>query len=271
MIHKRILISGSTDGIGKQTALELALSGQEVIIHGRDPEKVRQTTQEISKKADNGLVDGLTADFKSLDQVRKMVDELYGKYDYLDVLINNAGIYMNNYELSEDGYEMTFAVNHLATFMLSLKLLQLVKRSYQGRIITVASAAHESSTSLDFKQLQHRAEYNAYDAYAQSKLCNVLFCYELHEKLKNTPITSNCLHPGVINTKLLHQAFSINGDATEEGASTSIYLAIAPELENISGKYFVQKKIKRSSRYSYDPEMRKKLWEVSEKLSNTPY
>ncbi len=268
---KRILITGATDGIGRQVAFELASLGHEIIIHGKDAGKVDQIVKNINSRSGKGFADGVVADFSSLSQINNMVDEIYGKYDYLDVLINNAGIYMQQYELSVDNYEMTFAVNHLAAFALSLKLLQLIKRSNQGRVISVASAAHESSPKICFENLQQKSHYSAYDTYAQSKLCNVLFCYELHERLKNTAVTSNCLHPGVVDTKLLRAAFNIRGASLEEGAENSVYLADARELENISGKYFVGKQIRKSSVYSYDVTVREKLWKLSEKLTGTSY
>jgi len=170
MNNKTILITGSTDGIGKQAALELAELGVRVILHGRNKSKVKQVLQEIEQKTGNDQLDFFLADLSSLQQIRTMSAEIQRKYSRLDVLINNAGVAMNKLEISEDGYEMTFAVNHLAVFAFTLLLLDLLTRSAPSRIINVSSSAH--SSSLNFENLAEPRHFDGWEVYCQSKLCN---------------------------------------------------------------------------------------------------
>jgi NAD(P)-dependent dehydrogenase (short-subunit alcohol dehydrogenase family) len=159
----------------------------------------------------------------------------------VDVLINNAGVFMKNRVLSEDGFEMTFAVNHLAHFLLTGLLLPQLKKSSAARIITVSSAAH-SNAALDFENLNAERRFDAHGAYALSNLANVLFSKELAVRLEGSGITSNALHPGVISTKMLRKAFGMSGAGVKEGAATSVYLASSPAVEGVTGKYFVYKR-----------------------------
>jgi len=264
MNDKTILITGSTDGIGKQTALELAEMGATVLLHGRNSGRAAKVLKEIKKATGNDRIEVLIADLASLTQVRNLAEQVRKKHDRLDVLINNAGVYETRHGISEDGFEMTFAVNHLAPFLLTLLLLDLIKNSAPSRIINVSSQVHASSIDLD--NLQAEKHYSAYEAYSLSKLCNVLFTYELAERLKGTGITVNCLHPGVIDTKLLKAGWGMGGSPVTQGAKTSVYLATAPELSTVNGKYFVNMKPTKSSRISYDAETRKRLWRISERL-----
>ena len=235
MKDKTMLITGSTDGIGKQAAFELAELGARVILHGRNKSKVKLVLQEIEQKTGNDQLDFFIADLSSLQQIRTMGAEIRRKYNRLDVLINNAGVAMNKLEISDDGYEMTFAVNHLAVFAFTLLLLDLMTQSAPSRIIIVSSMAH--SSSLNFKNLVVPRNFDGWEVYRQSKLCNVLFTYELAEKLQNQGVTVNCLHPGVINTKLLRVNFG-GGRPVTEGSRKLAYLATAPELETVTGKIF---------------------------------
>jgi NAD(P)-dependent dehydrogenase (short-subunit alcohol dehydrogenase family) len=268
MGNKVILITGSTDGIGKQTALDLAKTGATVLIHGRNRARCENTLTEIKKKTGNRNLDFFIADLASLRQIRNLAGEIKSRYDQLDVLINNAGVIENHRKLTEDGYEMTFAVNHLAYFLLTGLLLDLLKKSAPSRIINVSSTTH--SSSIDFDDLQSEKYYSGYSVYSLSKLCNILFTYELAERLQGTGVTANCLHPGVINTKLLRMNFS-GGRPVAEGSKTSVYLATAPELESVTGKYFMDKRETRSASISYDAEVRKKLWELSEQMVGFQY
>jgi NAD(P)-dependent dehydrogenase (short-subunit alcohol dehydrogenase family) len=263
MNDKTILISGSTDGIGKQAAFELAELGAKVILHGRNKPKVKRVLKEMEQKTSNDQLDFFIADLSSLQQIRKMAEEIQKKYSRLDVLINNAGVAMNILEISDDGYEMTFAVNHLAVFALSLLLLDLMTQSAPSRIINVSSMVH--SSSLNFENLVNPRHFDGWEVYCQSKLCNILFTYELAEKLQILGVTVNCVHPGVIDTKLLRVNFG-GGNPVTEGSRKLVYLATAPELATVTGKYFYGNRQTRSNEITYDAETRKKLWNLSEKL-----
>ncbi len=240
MDAKKILVTGSTDGIGKQTAQKLASKGAVVLLHGRNPSKGQRVMEEIRSVTGS---------------------------DRLHVLINNAGIFQQERRLTEDGLETTFAVNYLAPFLLTRELLSLLKKSAPSRIINVASVAHWNA-QVDWNNLQGERHYDAFDAYALSKLCIILFTYALAERLKGTRVTANCLHPGVIKTKLLRASFGDHpGDTPEKGAETSVYLACSSEVKDVTGHYFEKCKPVRSSPLSYDQERRDKLWMVSEKLT----
>ena len=263
MNDKTILITGSTDGIGKQAAFELAELGVRVILHGRNKSKVKRVLQKFEQKTGNDQLDFSIVDLSSLQQIRTMAAEIKQKYNQIDVLINNAGVAMNKLEISEDGYEMTFAVNHLAVFAFTLLLLDLMTQSAPSRIIIVSSMAH--SSSLNFENLAKPRHFDGWEVYCQSKLCNILFTYELAEKLQNTGVTVNCLHPGVIDTKLLRVNFG-GGSPVAEGSRKLVYLATAPELATVTGEYFYDNRQTRSAEITYDVETRKKLWDLSEKL-----
>ncbi|MDR3625213.1 MAG: SDR family oxidoreductase [Ignavibacteriaceae bacterium] len=265
MLNKTILISGSTDGIGKQTAFELADMGATILVHGRDLTKGRNTVKELTEKTGNKKIFLHIADFSSQHQIRRMAREINDKYERLDVLINNAAVFMKSRELTEDNIEMTFAVNHLAPFLLTFLLVELLKKSAPSRIINISSASHLRG-KLDFGNLQGEKKYDGYDSYSISKLGNLLFTYELAERLKDTGVTVNALHPGVIATKILSTAFNLNGDNLIEGASTPVYMASSDDLNNVTGKYFVKKEEAASSGLSNDKELQKKFWELSEKL-----
>ena len=266
-MSKRVLITGATDGIGKQTAIELASKNYEIIIHGRNEEKCAEAKNEIIKKTGNKNIEFVCADFSSLNDVRNMAEDIIKKYDRLDVLINNAGVYMNKKVLTNDGFETTFAVNHLAPFLLTNLLLDLIKKSQPARIINVSSIAH-TRASVDFENLNAEKGFDAYGAYALSKLANVLFTNKLVEILSDENITVNSLHPGVITTKLLRTGFNVTGASLETGAATSVYLADSNEVEKITGKYFVNKKIEEPAELSKDSKLVNKFWEISQKIIN---
>ena len=265
MEGKIVLITGATDGIGKQTAFELAKQGATVLLHGRNPKRLIDAMNDCRKKVLHPKLDFFNADFSSLNAIRKMVVDLEQKYDRLDVLINNAGVFMKSRELSHDGYEMTFAVNHLAHFFLTHLCLPLLKASPSARVITVSSIAHMRAT-LDFENLQGEKKFDGYDAYSRSKLANVLFAVELAERMKGSKLTSNALHPGVITTKLLEAGFAMKGASLEEGAETSVYLASSPEVEGVTGKYFVKKRPQPYNPIADNADLRKRFWEHSCRL-----
>lgn len=260
-----VLITGATDGIGKQTALELAKLGYHVIIHGRNKERVQQTLNEIQLSTNNLQLSALVCDLASLKAVRKLAEEIKSKYDRLNVLINNAGVYMKQRVLTEDGFEATFAVNHLAHFLLTNLLLDLIKKSDGGRIINVSSIAH-TRANFDFGNLNSEKYFDGYGAYSLSKLANLLFTKELSYRLSGTGVTVNALHPGVIGTKLLKAGFNIEGASVRKGAETLLYLAISDDVKNTSGEYFVDKQIARYSKIADDKNLTKKFWELSETM-----
>jgi NAD(P)-dependent dehydrogenase (short-subunit alcohol dehydrogenase family) len=265
MKDKIVLITGASDGIGKQTAIDLAGKRATVILHGRNENRLLKTQEEVSHLTNNKNISTVTADLSSLKQVRKAAKEIKSKLNRLDVLINNAGVYMKTRILTEDGFETTFAVNHLAPFLLTNLLLELLKQSDSSRIINVSSIAH-TRAQLDFENLNGEKSFDAYNAYAVSKLANVLFTYKLADQLKNVGISVNALHPGVISTKLLRAGFNIQGASLKEGASTSVYLASSHKVQNITGKYFVKMVETPSSDDSYNKEYQKKMWDLSSQM-----
>jgi len=261
-----VLITGSTDGIGKQTAIKLATLGATVLLHGRDKRRGTAVLAEIQKATQNPHIDLFVADLSSLTEVKALAQEVRSKHNRLNVLINNAGIYMKDRVLTTDGLEMTFAVNHLAPFLLTYSLLDLLKQNAPARIVNVSSVAHQRG-SFDVKNLQGERKFSPYGAYALTKLANILFTIELADRLVGTGITVNCLHPGVIGTKLLRQGFNIDGDPLEDGAETPVYLATSPALEGITGRYFVKKHEVKLPTHAVDKRDRSELWRVSERLA----
>lgn len=280
MHNKIVMVTGATDGIGKATALGLARMGAHVIVVGRTPAKIAATVEQIKAESGNRQIDSLQADFSSLEQIRQLAKTFYQRYDQLDVLVNNAGGVFSPRSETADGFEWTFGVNHLAPFLLTNLLLPALqvaaRRSGSARIVTVSSAAHVMS-KLNFDDLQSQRRYSAFRVYAQSKLANILFTYELARRLKNTGITANALHPGGVASnfgrgqpglfsRLVGFVMSF-GITTEQGAQTSIYLAASPEVAGVTGTYFSNQKAVRSSSASYDPAAAARLWQISEQLT----
>jgi NAD(P)-dependent dehydrogenase (short-subunit alcohol dehydrogenase family) len=275
MDNKTILITGASAGIGLQSSIELAKTGAEVVMVGRDEERTAQAAEQVKSGSGNQAVSYLLADLSSLQDVRKLAQEFKSKYNKLDVLLNNAGAIFFTRKQSVDGYEMTFAVNHLNYFLLTDLLLELLKASPAGRSVNVSSRAHYRG-HVNFDDLQSQRGYGPMKAYSMSKLMNVLFTYELSRRLQGTNVTANCLHPGFVATNFavnngwwvrLGMAFLSGRISVEEGAKCPIYLASAPEVEGVTGKYFnYDLKETRSSDESYDEAVAKRLWDVSEKL-----
>lgn len=274
MRNKIILITGATAGIGRATAEALAKQGHTVIISGRNPQKTAQVAEDIRQQTGNPSVDYLIADFASLDTVREMAAAFLNRYDRLDVLANNAGLVSQTRQLSQDGYELQFAVNHLAPFLLTNLLLDALKRSPAGRIVNVSSRGHAQG-QIHFDDLQFEGGYQPRQAYYQTKLSNVLFTYALARRLKDTRVTANVLHPGIVKTTLSHDYMGnpvfrffegLIAVSPETGAQTSIYLAVSPEVEGVSGGYFIRRKRKDSAPHSLDEALQDRLWSVSEAL-----
>ncbi|MBI5961756.1 MAG: SDR family oxidoreductase [Chloroflexi bacterium] len=266
MNGKICLVTGATDGIGKVTVRELAQQGATVIAVGRDPAKIKKTIAEIGQTP--GTLDFLTADLSSQAQVRTIAETVKSKYDRLHVLVNNAGAMIPEYCESADGIEMTFALNHLAYFLLTNLLLDLITASAPARIINVASDYHEKHT-INFDELGHPLDYHGgWTSYGSSKLANILFTYELARRLNRTDVTVNAVHPGFVNTNFQNAAgLNFRGQLTpEEGADTQIWLATSDEVEGITGKYFVRRRETRSSNASYDEAVARRLWDASAQM-----
>jgi retinol dehydrogenase 14 len=275
MTGSTVLITGATSGIGMATAAGLAAMGADLAIVGRDRERTEGAAREL-RTAGSGHVDLFAADMSSQAEVRRLAGEVLGRLPRIDVLVNNVGGYWNTRHVTADGLERTFALNHLAPFLLTALLLDRLRSSPRARVVNVASGAH-SLGHIDFDDLQGERSYSGSRAYNQSKLANVLFTYELARRLQGSTVTANALHPGVVRTgfgaedpggvqKLLVPFMRRFMKSPAQGAATSIHLASAPDLEQVSGKYFSNSKPKRSSKASYDEAVAARLWQVSADL-----
>src|SRR5215218_2152503 len=279
MGEKVCLITGATSGIGKATVMGLANMGASVVMVGRDRGRGEAALAEIKEKNANASVDLMLADLSSQEDIRRLADEFKEAYPQLDVLINNAGVIRSKRITTADGLETTFAVNHLAPYLLTNLLLDVLKASAPSRIVNVASGEQRNGT-IDFDDLQAEKGYKTAKAYSQSKLATVLFTYELARRLEGTGVSANCLHPGVVGTNLGSGVTGALGftvraltplmKSPEKGAETSVYLASSPEVEGLSGGYFVKKAEARSSEASHDQRIARRLWEVSADLTNLP-
>jgi NAD(P)-dependent dehydrogenase (short-subunit alcohol dehydrogenase family) len=261
---KVCLITGATDGVGKVTARELARLGATVVGVGRNPAKIDATLAQIKREMGSESVEFLKADLSSQAEIRALADEFRQKYDRLHILVNNAGAFFTSYRETVDGLEMTFALNHLAYFLLTTLLLDVIKASAPARIVNVASDAH-SSSALDFDDLNHRDSYNGWDAYSDSKLENILFTTELARRLAGTGVTANTLNPGFVNSNFQKAAgLNFRGHLTpDEGADTQIWLATSPDVADVTGRYYVRRRETQPSASARDDAAARRLWEVS--------
>jgi NAD(P)-dependent dehydrogenase (short-subunit alcohol dehydrogenase family) len=277
VMHGKVcMVMGATSGVGLVTAQALAREGATVIVVGRNPERGAATVSRIQQETGNSAVELMVADLSVQAQVRQLASEVQRRFAHLDLLINNAGALFNQRQLSHEGIEMTFALNHLAYFLLTNLLLDRLKTSASARIINVSSEAHRGAR-LDFANLQGQHSYRGWRAYARSKFANILFTYELARRLEGTGVVANVLHPGFVATNfgrnnrgitaVLWRVLQLAAISPEQGAETIIYLASSAEVKGITGRYFVKKKAVRSSEASYDRAAAERLWQVSVELT----
>jgi NAD(P)-dependent dehydrogenase (short-subunit alcohol dehydrogenase family) len=267
------MVTGANSGIGKVTAQELAGMGATVVMVCRNRDKGEGACRDIKEVTGSASLELMVADLSSQAEIRRLAEEFQNKHDGLDVLVNNAGVFTRKRSVTRDGIETTFAVNHLAYFLLTNLLLEPIKRRAPSRIVNVSSRAHTSAT-LNFDDLQGERQYGGWNAYCQSKLANVMFTYELARRVESSGVTANCLHPGVIATglfrnlpKVLELPLRLFLSTPEKGAETTIYLAASPEVEAVTGEYFVKKRAVASSPESRNAALARRLWEESERLT----
>ncbi|MGH8183561.1 MAG: SDR family oxidoreductase [Rhodanobacteraceae bacterium] len=281
---KTILITGATNGIGLEAACTLARAGAHVVISGRDPARIDAALATIRTRSGSDQVEGLFADFSSQAAVRKLAADFKAKLARLDVLVNNAGSVNPDRRLTEDGIETTFAVNHLAAFLLTHLLLDTLHASAPARIVNVASVAHDGGT-LDFDDLNFDRDYSVMHAYSRSKLANVLFTRALAKRLAGTGVTVNCLHPGTVATGIWGHGAPGSGWkralfagvmapaklfmlSPERGARTIVYAATSPEVEGKTGLYFDKNQPKQPAPLALDDALAERLWQESARLTH---
>jgi len=272
MKDKVILITGANSGIGRATAERLAEMGTTVVMSARHEKRGEKARAQIVRRTGNDRVDLLIADLSTRDGIRSLADQFRAKYDRLDVLINNAGLMTNKRRETPEGFELQFFVNHLAYFMLTQLLIDMLRDSAPARIVNVASTAH-SRGHLNFDDLQGKENYAGWQMYGNTKLANIVFTYELARRLENSGVTANCVHPGVVGTNLMRQynfflnliwgALRVFFKKPEEGAETPAYLATSPEVADVRGKYFRYCRPFGTTEESNDRDVQRRLWEAS--------
>jgi NAD(P)-dependent dehydrogenase (short-subunit alcohol dehydrogenase family) len=264
LAEAKILVTGATDGLGKRVAFELAATGATVLLHGRRRERLEATLEEAREETGSEKLGSYLADLSSLGEVRALAEQVLTEQDRLDVLVNNAGVIAEERRESEDGYQLTFAVNYLAHFLLTRLLLPLLLDSAPARVVNVASAGQ---SPIDFDDVLLERGYDPMRAYTQSKVAQVMFTFELAERLQGSGVTVNALHPAsLMDTKMVLETFGRSMSTVEEGAEATVRLATSPELEGITGRYFDGTREGRANPQAYDEEARKRLWTLSEQL-----
>ncbi|KAK7104588.1 retinol dehydrogenase 13-like [Littorina saxatilis] len=276
---KTVIVTGANTGIGKETAKELARRGGRVILACRDLKRAEKAREEIVSETGNENVVVKQLDLASMASIRQFAKDVVATEPRVDILINNAGIMWCPKMLTEDGFEMQLGVNHMGHFLLTMLLLDKLKASAPSRIINVSSLAHVRG-QINFDDLNSDKSYSAHMAYGQSKLANVLFTRELAKRLENTGVTVNSLHPGAVNTELARHISIFNSPVvrtlfspviwlllktSEQGAQTTLYCALASELEGVTGKYFSDCHEKEAAPQAQDDDAAKRLWDISEK------
>jgi retinol dehydrogenase-14 len=273
---KTVLITGGTSGIGKATAVALAARGANVVIVGRNQERGEVAVEEIKAQSHNESVELMLADLSVQAEVRGLAEEFQERHDRIDVLANNAGLVQSKRTETPDGIETTLAINHLAPFLLTNLLIERLEQSAPSRVITVSSEAQRWGT-MDFEDMQSTRKYTGFPVYGVTKLANIMFTYELAERLNGTGVAVNCLHPGSVGTNfgqnnkgvmaLFFRTFKPFMRSPEQGADTLIWLASSSEIDGVSGKYFSDRKEIEAKKVAYDPAARRRLWEISEDLA----
>jgi NAD(P)-dependent dehydrogenase (short-subunit alcohol dehydrogenase family) len=273
MKDKLVVITGANSGIGKATALKLAEQGAKIVMVCRSIEKGEAARKEIISRTNNDKIDLMQCDLSSHESIRNFSNEFKNNYSHIDVLVNNAGGICGTKELSVDGIEYTLGINHFGYFLTTHYLLDLVKAGTDKRIVNVSSLAHKFVLNIDWENLQGEKNYGQLYQYGLSKLFNIYFTKELAKKLKSESITVNCLHPGTINTGFGNSAGGFFKNlvslgrrfltSPDKGAETSVYLASSPNVSNISGEYFSNKKIAALSKVAQNGEYSTKVWDLS--------
>lgn len=274
------LVTGATSGIGRAAAGMIAERGAHVILVGRDRQRGESAVAEIQQRLGKEAAEFLEADLSSQAEVRRLAQDVLARYPRLDALVNNAGAIFGTRQLSVDGIEMTFALNHLGYFLLTSLLLPALRTAEAPRIVNVASDAHRG-VQIDFNDLQNRLAYHGFTAYGKSKLANIYFTYELARRLEGSAIQCNVMHPGFVATSIGESAGlsqpawremmdKNKAISAEEGAETAVYLASDPEVRSVTGRYFVNCQPTESSLFSYDFDVAKRLWDVSAQLTGVP-
>jgi NAD(P)-dependent dehydrogenase (short-subunit alcohol dehydrogenase family) len=276
MAGKVVLVTGGTSGIGRATATALAGMGADVTIVGRNEERGRRALEEVRSESGSDRVGLMLADLSVQDEVRRLAHEFRRSRDRLDVLVNNAGVVHSRRVETADGLEATLAINHLAPFLLTNLLLDVLEASAPSRVLTVSSEA-ERWGNIDFEDLQSKRGYKGFPVYGMTKLMNIMFTFELAERLRETGVAANCMHPGAVATNfgknnrgpmaLFFRVAKPFMRTPEQGAETLVWLASAPDLEGVSGKYFSDRKEIEAKRIAYDAAARERLWEASEELT----
>lgn len=268
--EKTVLITGATDGLGKEVAKRVAAAGATLLLHGRNRAKGENILEEIKAATSNDNIYYYNADFSSLQEVKHLSEDVLSNHSSLHVLINNAAVGGGPKgaavrELSRDGYELRFAVNHLSHFLLTQNLLPILKASAPARIVNVSSIGQ---SPLNFDDLQLEKRYLSFDAYCKSKLAQILYGFSLAEELKDTGVVVNSLHPATLmDTNMVHDFFGRVSSTVDEGADAVMQLAFAEETGGVTGAYFNQCTQEKAAAQAYDGEARKKLWQASEALT----
>jgi NAD(P)-dependent dehydrogenase (short-subunit alcohol dehydrogenase family) len=264
LARQTVLVTGATDGLGRRVASELAQRGARVLLHGRSEDRLRATVEGVASETGSDRLRYYLADFSSLGEVGDLARRIISEEEHLDVLVNNAGIICRERRESQDGYELTFAVNYLSHFLLTRQLLGLLSEDTPARIVNVASAGQ---SPLDFEDIMLERGYDAMKAYSQSKLAQIMFTIELAGRNSNTGVSVNALHPAsLMDTKMVRDAFGHTMSTVEEGAGATVRLAASPELEGVTGRYFDGKREAHADAQAYDEGARQNLWDLSEEL-----